>query len=189
MIVVLCKYLTKPDGQLKGDYHFIVEKMVLKYPILPIASKDELKIYNNFMANNDPTLKNLERLAEIFKDKSDGITVFPKLPSLLKTYHKTWEKNQGIQTAEDDLGPKPKTLLHRFFFGTNANYITDDITAPANEELNTSTAENEIESLIQNKESTRNEDATNSSSTFRENTAEEAEDLLKSFVPHPQATK
>ena len=27
-----------------------------------------MKIYNNFMANNDPTLKNLERLAEIFKD-------------------------------------------------------------------------------------------------------------------------
>ena len=55
--------------------------------------------------------------------------------------------------------------------------------------MNTSTVENQIKPLIPNKESTRNEDATNPSSTFRENTAEEAEDLLNSFVPHPQATK
>ena len=42
--------------------------------------------------------------------------------------HNTWEKNQGIRTAEDDLAPDAKNLLHRFFFVIAANCTTDDIT-------------------------------------------------------------
>lgn len=108
--------------------------------------------------------------------------------TLLKTSQKIREKNQCVQTAENSLGPQAKTLLNRFFFGTNATYITDCITAPANDRLNASTGESE-KCLNQNKKSTRNKDANNSSTIARDNTAEEVEYLLRSFVPYLQATK
>ena len=53
----------------------------------------------------NPTLSdsNWCKLAELFLTKSDGKTIFPKLPSMLKTYHIRWQQNQLISQIERKL--------------------------------------------------------------------------------------
>lgn len=84
----------KPDENLKGDLYFIAKQMGLKYPILHIGSSAEIKLFNEFMMSNKGTKANFKELARIFRDKADGKNIFFKLPSMLKTYHGTWEKIQ-----------------------------------------------------------------------------------------------
>ena len=89
--------------------------MRLKYPILHIGSVAEIKIFNEFMKNHSLTTTNLKKLAEVFKNSANGKDVFYKLPSMLKSYSKTWAKNSEIKAMEQALVPGVNTLLHNLF--------------------------------------------------------------------------
>ena len=52
------------------------------------------------MKNNGPTDLTFRKMAKIFCKESNGTTIFPKLPSMLKTYYKRWEQNHKIKVAE-----------------------------------------------------------------------------------------
>ena len=86
---------------LKGGLLFLAECMGLVLALLPIATKEEIKIFTAFMLTHPkPTDSNFRDLAKLYKEKADGITIFPKLPSMVKSYYIRWKKSrdQGIKT-------------------------------------------------------------------------------------------
>jgi hypothetical protein len=52
-----------------------------------------------------------EDMAMDFKEKANGIDIFPKLPSQLKVYFKMWSENQLIRAAQHGVRDKMKELL------------------------------------------------------------------------------
>jgi hypothetical protein len=104
-----------PHPNLRGDLFFMAKQMQLLYPLLHVGSISEIRIFTEFMLENRPTMANFKLLAKAFKDKANGIDIFPKLPSMLKSYYNQWEKNCGIKTAEKSLIPDVDALLRDFF--------------------------------------------------------------------------
>ena len=117
-----------PAAHLKGDIRFIASQMHLKYPALPIDSVEEVKIFRDFIQNNKPTRANIERLCQVFKEKSDGKIIFPKTPYILNNYLTTWKKNHEIKAREKELGPDARRLMRRLFFVTKPNFEADKLT-------------------------------------------------------------
>lgn len=112
------KYVEQSDEPapcLKGDRWFMAKQMRLKYPILHIGSIAEIKIFNEFMKTHTLTAANLRKLAEIYKNMANGIDVFYKLPSMLKSYAKTWAKNSDIQVKEQALVSSITILMGELF--------------------------------------------------------------------------
>ena len=103
--------LGEPHESLTGDLYFIAKRMGIKYPLMPVATRQEIVIFTRFMANNKPTETNFKKLAMRYKRCGNGVTVFPKLPSMLKAYYKRWELNQQIKASETLLGQKVIMLL------------------------------------------------------------------------------
>ncbi len=60
------QFSPKPENFMTGDMHFLAKRMNLKYPLLPILTKAEFKILDNYLLNNKPTTSNIEKLAEIY---------------------------------------------------------------------------------------------------------------------------
>jgi len=88
----------EPMPHFKGDLKFLAERMKLKCPPLPLSTKQEHLIYNDYLKSHpQPATKNWDELAQIFKNITNGKTVFPKLPSMLKRYYDQWSKNQSIK--------------------------------------------------------------------------------------------
>ena len=106
-----------PANVLKGDYYFIAKQMGLLYPLLHIGSREEIYIFTNFMMQCPPkaTMKDFEELARIFKTKVDGIRIFPKLPTMLKSYFKSWERNAGMRSTEKSMDSEVDALLKDLF--------------------------------------------------------------------------
>ena len=117
-----------PAAHLKGDLRFIASQMKLKYPALPIDSVEEVKLFRDFIKNNKPTRANIERLCQVFKEKSDGKIIFPKTPYILNNYLTTWKKNNEIKAREKELGPDARCLMRCLFFVTKPNFEADKLT-------------------------------------------------------------
>jgi hypothetical protein len=48
-------------------------------------------------------MRRFEELGKRFKEKTDGITVFPKIVSQLKHYYKRWRTNNAIGLVHDSI--------------------------------------------------------------------------------------
>jgi hypothetical protein len=72
----------EPDPRLKRDLRFTAERVLV-------------------IMRSNPTEKDWERFSKRFLSSVDCKTIFPKLPSMLRHYHKTWKDNQMIQLAEE----------------------------------------------------------------------------------------
>ena len=61
----------------------------------------------------NPSTKDWIELAKLFKEKTDYINIFPKLPSMLRTYYKRWRdsQSQSIVLAEMQVKGKYSDLL------------------------------------------------------------------------------
>ena len=101
-----------PHESLKGDLRFLAQRMHVECPPLPVQSQAEFRIYNDFMRKcKKPKAADWVKLAIIYKEKCDYKTVFPKLPSMLKSYYKKWEKNSLIKQARSKIKGPYKELL------------------------------------------------------------------------------
>lgn len=109
------QFSPKPAPFMTGDMLFLAERMKLKYPLLPLSTKAEFKILDDYLLNNKPTTSNIEKLAQIYNTKSNGKDIFPKLPSMIKGYLKKHEKNNEIKLANDDVSVGVRELLRRLF--------------------------------------------------------------------------
>ena len=114
----------EPAGNLKGDAYFIAKQMGLKYPLLHIGSPTEIRIFTNFIQEHPgANTADFEEMARLFKSLSNGKDIFPKLPSMLKSYFGTWEKNLNIRLTEKSLASDVHRLLGDLF----STKISDDL--------------------------------------------------------------
>ena len=90
--------------------------LCLVLPLLPIATREEIKLFTEFMLSHpNPTDSNFKALAKLFKEKADGKTIFPKLPSMVKHYYNRWEKINEIKASRDNIGSVAKDLREKLF--------------------------------------------------------------------------
>ena len=95
--------------------HFIANKMKVTYPPLHVSSIEEIKLFTKFMTDKQPTTKTYNELAEKYLEHADGIVIFPKLPSMLKSYFTKWERNQQIKAATMSITSNTKQLLQKLW--------------------------------------------------------------------------
>ena len=90
-----------PADHLGGDLHFMAKRMGVKYPPLPPFTISEFSMIKEF-CHTHPGQKTVDivNLCKKFKQLSDGKTIFPKLPSMIKPAIKRWKVNQEIQVLE-----------------------------------------------------------------------------------------
>jgi hypothetical protein len=99
---------------LSADLTFLAERMQVKIPPLPPSTKEELKLFNELMKENpEPNAKRYHAMAIIFKQRADGITIFPKLPSMLKAHTDRWKCNQLIKQNQMIMKDNFKQLSER----------------------------------------------------------------------------
>ena len=111
----LPEYVTSgpPHPLLKGDIKFLAERMHLTLPPLPISSSTEKKIFNELVAlNPGPSARDFREWATIFLSKSDGKSIFPKLPCMLKCHYNKWKQNSLIILAETSMKDSYATILN-----------------------------------------------------------------------------
>ena len=85
-------------------------------PLFPIATKEEIKIFTEFMGESpQPTDANFKKLAKRYKEKADGENIFPKLPSMVKSYYTRWKRNQEIKTSQDNVGQAALEFREKLF--------------------------------------------------------------------------
>jgi len=105
-----------PDPKLRGDVRFIAKQTGLVLPLFPIATKEEIKIFTEFMGESpQPTDANFKKLAKRYKEKADGENIFPKLPSMVKSYYTRWKRNQEIKTSQDNVGQAALEFREKLF--------------------------------------------------------------------------
>ena len=118
------------EYQCLDKVYFIAKQMGLKYPLLHVGSQKEIQIFQEFMTEHpNASAKTFDALAQLFKDKSDGKDIFPKLPTMLKSYYKTWEKNADIRNTEQSLNPSVQDLLLSLF-NTRISSNTGELLPP-----------------------------------------------------------
>ena len=79
----------------------MAKRMGVKYPPLPPFTISEFSMIKEF-CHTHPGQKTVDivNLCKKFKQLSDGKTIFPKLPSMIKPAIKRWKVNQEIQVLE-----------------------------------------------------------------------------------------
>ena len=125
-----------PDPKLRGDVRFIAKQTGLVLPLFPIATKEEIKIFTEFMGESpQPTDANFKKLAKRYKEKADGENIFPKLPSMVKSYYTRWKRNQEIKTSQDNVGQAALEFREKLFRkSTSADEFHSDIVLKAIED-------------------------------------------------------
>lgn len=107
--------------------------MKVKCPPLHVEGAHEKKIFNDFMAEHPkPTSKHWKELAKLYKARTNCKTVFPKLPSMLKSYYNHWQDSQAIVMAEEEMKSEYRALLFKLATpgrGTTSVAIQQQISA------------------------------------------------------------
>ena len=101
-----------PADCLSGDLLFLARQMGLVYPLLPPATKREFGMIKSFCKHNpQPKMSDIQRLCRTFKSESNGVNVFPKLPSQIKPAIKQWKANEEITALKLQAGESYTELL------------------------------------------------------------------------------
>jgi hypothetical protein len=104
-----------PDPKLIGNMLFLALRMKLRGPPLHIAHPREMYLFNEFLKEHPkPSAKNWEDLAKLFLEKSDYLTIFPKLPSMLRNYYNKWKVTQELVMIKDSIKTDYYDLLKKF---------------------------------------------------------------------------
>lgn len=107
-----CVSSGNPLENLSGDMKFLAERMKLVGPPLHMSTKEEKKIFNDFMKNHPkPPSKTWMDMAAFFKGKADYKTMFPKLPSMLKAHYTKWKVTQDLKMIKASINEKYYSLL------------------------------------------------------------------------------
>jgi len=89
--------------KIKGDVKFVARKMGIELPPLPISTKEERKLFNEFRRDNCTGSKlgptKVHELCTLYKSKADGVSIFPKIPSQIQSYEVFWGKHNIVRTT------------------------------------------------------------------------------------------
>lgn len=126
----------QPSPKLKGDLRYVANKMGLVFPLLPISTREEYKLFTNHISkitNDDEVgIKQMTDLAIKYKLSSDGEKIFPKLPSMLLAYYKTWKVNQKLKMLRLQLDAKFKQVKEIVAFSQATAPETKPLLEPDN---------------------------------------------------------
>ena len=95
-----------PHEALSGGLKFLARQMKVDIPPLPLSTPAEFSMLKEFCSQHpQPTTEDITNLCKHFLAKSNGMTIFPKLPSLIRPGIKRWEINEtirllGLETEE-----------------------------------------------------------------------------------------
>jgi hypothetical protein len=104
----------EPHPNLTGNLKWLAARMKVKLPPLNVSGKREKKFCNDYFRDNPkPTTTKLKELAKRFNAKADGIELFPKLVSQLKTYYRQWKSNNAIRLVEAKIREPYQVFLKR----------------------------------------------------------------------------
>lgn len=104
-----------PHPKLQGNMLFLAEKMKLECPPLHISHPHEKRIFNDYILEHpSPSSRDWHQLACIFKQKTDAIFIFPKLPSMLKAYFNRWRTTQQVVALQDNVKSEMYLFLKKF---------------------------------------------------------------------------
>lgn len=67
------------------------------------------------MATNKANQGNFIKLSKLYKMSADGINIFPKLPTMLKSYYNRWEMNKKIKAVEESSSNDTRELLQNLW--------------------------------------------------------------------------
>jgi hypothetical protein len=83
--------IAEPLPNLKNEIKLIADHMKLECPPIDIESREDSKLYTALLRTGPsrPTDRNWHEWATVFLQKV-GLDIFPKLPSMLKSYHEQW---------------------------------------------------------------------------------------------------
>ena len=88
----------RPAEGMSKDLQFMAKRMRVTIPPLPPSSPQEFAMIKTFCSQSpQPKEADIQRLCRTFKAQSNGTTIFPKLPSLVKPAIKRWKLNQKIE--------------------------------------------------------------------------------------------
>jgi hypothetical protein len=95
------------DG-MSADLSFLARQMGVTIPPIMPCTKEEFT----------PTSKTWSKMARVFVSKADGRTIFPKLPSMLRSYDDRWKANQSVKqiqlaVAKGEVGKLKEALRNK----------------------------------------------------------------------------
>ena len=85
-------------AKLTADQRYLCKSMGTKLPFLPVHGEAECKLFSQQLLVLSSPL-NYDQMALKWCEFVDGVTIFPKLPVYLRTYHSLWQRNQRIKDA------------------------------------------------------------------------------------------
>jgi len=111
------RYVEKgpPARHLKGDLRFMAERMEVIYPPIPPSTPKELGIIKEFCQNHPgQKMVDIQNLCVKFKQLTDGVSVFPKIPSMIKPSIKKWKANEAIKLLQMQVKDSYSEIFDRF---------------------------------------------------------------------------
>jgi hypothetical protein len=82
--------------KLTPDMKFLCEAWGVPLPFLPVMRRKEMEVFSRIMLCHP---FESEKMSHMWMEYVDGSEVFPKLPSQLREYYKSWERNARIKSA------------------------------------------------------------------------------------------
>ena len=91
----------EPGDSLTGDLRWVAQQQGLKYPPLPPSTKEEFAMIRQFCKDHPkPTRSDIHTLCKSFKARSNGIDIFPKLPTMILPAIARWKINQAMKALK-----------------------------------------------------------------------------------------
>ncbi|KAG7374501.1 hypothetical protein IV203_013596 [Nitzschia inconspicua] len=118
----------------------------MKLPFLPVNGKDEFRVFSRIMLRADFARFDSEQMAHLWMEYVNGYTVYPKLPSQLREYHKAWERNKRIKRAEERMKTDSEMLK---------SFLESKVPIEIEERRSLAVSENEYQQNLYSQESGR----------------------------------
>jgi hypothetical protein len=102
-----------PLANMSSDLTFTASQLGVSVPPLPFSTKEEFQLFARQMKENpSPTKTRIQEMAPQYRDLSNGATITPKIPSMVKTHLERWKANQRIRQLRDSTRDNFSKILH-----------------------------------------------------------------------------
>ena len=85
--------------RLSEDQQYLCKVMGTKLPLLPVVGAEECQLFSKLVLEMRDRASDMEAMSIEWCKHVNGVTVFPKLPVYLRTYHAKWQKHQRVRDA------------------------------------------------------------------------------------------
>ena len=85
--------------RLSEDQKYLCKVMGTKLPLLPVVGAEECQLFSKLVLEMRDRASDMEAMSIEWCKYVNGVTVFPKLPVYLRTYHAKWQKHQRVRDA------------------------------------------------------------------------------------------